>query len=56
MEDLGEALGFDFVTPPVGPFLLDDTFGMKDACVTLIKLLAAGKWEATAQRAVARRM
>ena len=44
-EDLGEALGFDFVVPPMGPFFLEDTFGMKIACVTLLKSLAPGKLE-----------
>jgi hypothetical protein len=56
MEDLGEDLGFDSVAPPMGPFPLDDTFGMKIACVTLMKSLAPGKWEATVQYATARRM
>jgi len=56
MEELGEALGFDCVAPPMGPFPLDDTFGMKIACVTLMKSLAPGKWEATVQYATARRM
>jgi hypothetical protein len=56
MEDLGEALGFDSVAPPMGLFPLKDTFGMKIACVTLMKSLAPGKWEATVQYATARRM
>ena len=56
MEDLGEALGFDSVAPPMGPFPLEDTFGMKIACVTLLKSLAPGKWENTVQYATARRM
>ena len=56
MEELGDALGFDCVAPPMGPFPLNDTFGMKIACVTLMKSLAPGKWEATVQYATARRM
>jgi hypothetical protein len=56
MEDLGDALGFDAVAPPMGPFPLDDTFGMKIACVTLMKSLDPGKWENTVQYATARRM
>jgi hypothetical protein len=56
MEDLGEALGFESVGPRMGPFPLTDTFGMKIACVTLMKSLAPGKWEATVQYATARRM
>jgi hypothetical protein len=56
MEDLGDVLGFECVAPPMGPFPLDDTFGMKIACVTLMKSLEKGKWEATVQYATARRM
>jgi hypothetical protein len=56
MEDLGDALGFGSVAPPMGPFPLEDTFGMKIACVTLMKSLDPGKWEATVQHATARRM
>jgi hypothetical protein len=56
MEELGDALGFESVGPPMGPFPLKDTFGMKIACVTLMKSLAPGKWEPTVQYATARRM
>ena len=56
MEELGEALGFESVGPPMGPFPLEDTFGMKIACVTLMKSLAPGRWEPTVQYATARRM
>jgi hypothetical protein len=56
MEELGDALGFESVAPPMGPFPPEDTFGMKIACVTLMKSLAPGKWEPTAQHATARRM
>jgi hypothetical protein len=56
MEDLGEALGFESAAPPMGPFPLEDTSGMKIACVTLMKSLAPGKWEPTVQCATARRM
>ena len=37
MEELGEALGFDSVARPMGPFPLEDAFGMKIAGVTLLK-------------------
>jgi hypothetical protein len=56
MEELGNALGFGSVAPPMGPFPLEDMFGMKIACVTLMKSLAPGKWEETVQYATARRM
>jgi hypothetical protein len=56
MEELGEALGFESIGPPMRPFPLRDTFGMKIACVTLMKSLAPGKWEPTVQYATARRM
>ena len=56
MNDLGEVLDFDFVTPPMMPFPLEDTFGLKIACITLLKSLAPGKWETTLQYATARRM
>jgi hypothetical protein len=56
MEDLGDVLGFESVAPSMGPFPLEDTFGMKIACVTLTKSLAPGKWEEMVQYATARRM
>ena len=56
MEELGEALGFDSVAPRMGPFPLEETYGMKIACVTLLKSLAPGKWENTVQYATVRKM
>ena len=56
MEELGDALGFDSIAPRMDPFPLEDTFGIKIACVTLLKLLAPGKWENTVPYATARRM
>ena len=49
MEELGELLGFTHVVPPMGPYPLQDTFGMKVACCTLLKSLEPGKWEETMQ-------
>jgi hypothetical protein len=56
MEDLGGCLGFESVVPPMGPFPLKDTFGMKIACVTLMKSLDPGKWKNTVQYATAQKM
>jgi hypothetical protein len=56
MERFGEALGFSHVVPPMGPFPLTDTFGMKVACCTLLKSLEPGKWEATVQYSTTRRL
>jgi hypothetical protein len=33
MEEFGDSLGFTHVVPPMGPFPLDDTFGMKQGGV-----------------------
>jgi hypothetical protein len=35
MEDLGNALGFERVASPMGPFPLEDTFDMKITCITI---------------------
>jgi hypothetical protein len=46
MEMIGEELYvFDSVGPPIGPFPLEDKFGMKVACVLLARSLDPGKNE-----------
>jgi hypothetical protein len=40
IEELGDVLRFGCVVPPMGPFPLKDTFGMKIACVTFMKSLS----------------
>ena len=56
LESLGESLGFSHVIPPMGPYPLEDSFGMKVACCTLLKSLEPGKWEATVQYSTTRRL
>jgi hypothetical protein len=45
MESIGEECGMDSVSPPLGPFPIEDTFGMKAACVLLQRSLDPGKTE-----------
>jgi hypothetical protein len=47
---------FSHVTPEMGPFPLEDTFGMKVACCTLLKSLDKGRWENAVQHATTRRL
>jgi hypothetical protein len=44
MENVGEEIGFESVAPRMGPFLVQDTFGMKIACTILHHTLDHGKW------------
>jgi hypothetical protein len=43
MEKIGEEIGFDLVAPAMGPFPVEDTFGMKMACTILHRTLDPGK-------------
>jgi hypothetical protein len=56
LEEFGGALGFSHVTPEMGPFPLEDAFGMKVACCTLLKSLDKGRWENAVQHATTRRL
>jgi hypothetical protein len=56
MEEFGDSLGFSHIVPPMGPFPLEDTFGMRVACCTLLKSLEPGKWERKVQYATTRRI
>jgi hypothetical protein len=56
MESCGEDIGIRSVSPPMGPFPLEDTFGMKVACALLKRSLDPGKWEEHVQFATARRI
>jgi hypothetical protein len=48
MENIGEEIyGFDSVGPPMGPFPLEDNFGMKVVCVLLARSLDPGKMRDT---------
>lgn len=54
MEACGEGIRIRSVSPPIDPFPLEDTFGMKIACTLLCCLLDPGKWEDSIQFATAR--
>lgn len=56
MEEFGDSLGLSHIVPPIGPFPLQDTFGMRIACCTLLKSLEPGKLERTVQYATTRRL
>jgi hypothetical protein len=56
MEEAGEDVGFDSIGPPMGPFPLEDTFGMKVACTLLRRSLDPGKWEKYIQFGTARKV
>jgi hypothetical protein len=45
MEQCGEDIGLGLVAPAMGPFPLEDTFGMRVACALLKRFLDPGKWE-----------
>jgi hypothetical protein len=50
------SLGISDPFPNMGPFPLSDTFGMKAACVMLLKSLGIGKYAPTVQFATMRKM
>jgi hypothetical protein len=57
MEKIGEEIyGFDSVGPPMGPFPLEDNFGMKVGCVLLARSLDPGKNERYIQFSTARKI
>jgi hypothetical protein len=56
MEACGEDIGIKTVSHPMGPFPLEDTFGMKVACTLLRWSLDPGKWEDYIQFSTARRV
>jgi hypothetical protein len=56
MEAIGEVCGMDFMSPPLGPFPIDDTFGMKAACVLFQRSLDPGKTERFIQFSTARKI
>lgn len=57
MEDIGEEYyGFNSVSPPMGPFPLEDTFGMKAAVTLLRRSLDPGRHERTIQFSTARKL
>jgi hypothetical protein len=56
MEAIGEECGMDSVSPPLGPFPIEDTFGMKAACVLLQRSLDSGKTERFIQFSTARKI
>lgn len=56
MEAIGDEVGFDSVSPALGPFPLEDTFGMKVAVVLLRRSLDPGKHERHIQFSTARKI
>lgn len=57
MEKIGrERFGFTSVSPALGPFPLEDSFGMRAACVLLRRSLDPGRHERFIQFATARRI
>jgi hypothetical protein len=56
MEAAGDEVGFDTIGPPMGPFPLEDSFGMKVACTLLRRSLDPGKWEKFIQFGTARKV
>jgi hypothetical protein len=45
MENIGEEIGFESASPEMGPFLVEDLFGMKIACTILHRTLDPRKHE-----------
>jgi hypothetical protein len=56
MEKIGEEIGFASVAPKMGPFLVEDTFGMKIVCMILHQTLDPGKHEEHIQFSTARKI
>jgi hypothetical protein len=56
MEKIGDEIGFDSVSPKMGPFPVEDSFGMKIACTILHRTLDPGKHEEHIQFATARKI
>jgi hypothetical protein len=56
MEAIGEECGMDSISPPLGPFLIENTFRMKAACVLLQRSLDSGKTERFIQFSTARKI
>jgi hypothetical protein len=54
MEEIGDSLGINGVSPPMGPYSFNDTFGMTLAVCILIRSLDPGRTEATIQFSTAR--
>jgi hypothetical protein len=55
-QDIALSIGIKDPFPRMGPYPLEDTFGMKAACVMLIKSLDTGKYSATVQFSTMRKM
>lgn len=43
LENLGDELGYDDTTPPLGPYQLQDNFGVKTATIMIHKLTQPGR-------------
>jgi hypothetical protein len=56
MDKCAKDIGLGLVAPTMGPFLLEDTFNMRVACLLLRRLLDPGKWKAKIQFATARKI
>jgi hypothetical protein len=56
MEKIGEEIGLDSVAPRMGPFPVEDMFGMKIACTILHWTLDPGKHKDHIQFAMARKI
>eukprot|EP00980_Cylindrotheca_fusiformis_P031013 scaffold25703_cov171-Cylindrotheca_fusiformis.AAC.2 len=56
LEVMGDEVGIKSMSPAMGPFPLEDTFGMKAAYAVLRRSLDPGKTEDTVQFATARKM
>jgi hypothetical protein len=56
MEEIGATCGIDSISPQLGPFPLEDTFGMKIAMVLLKRSLDPGKNEKHIQFSTARKI
>ena len=56
MEKIGGEIGLDSVSPRMGPFPEEDTFGMKIACTILHRTLDPGKHEDNIQFSTARKI
>jgi hypothetical protein len=56
MERIGGEIGLDSVSPSMGPFPVEDTFGMKIACTILYISLDPGKHEEHIQFSTARKI
>jgi hypothetical protein len=56
LEEIGDTVGLVSVTPPMGPYAVEDTFGMGLAVCILIRTLDPGKTEDLIQFSTARNL